>query len=375
MTTHGPSWTLRARLARWSRCGFAVPVCLPMLLGAVSSLTVGAGSAQAHTRSTGLASVETAGNEISYRLSLAPAEIGDAAAVIAKGAGGDAAAASNVGDLLRGHVSMAVNGQACHIRRTRLQASQRGDDRVALWLDFRCPAVPGRLQLGDTLSTPLGEHYRTIASVTRPDGVREERVFDREHPQAAFDFGEAAPSHLGGFVWLGLEHILSGLDHLLFLAALLIGSRSLRALLITVTAFTAAHSLSLAAATLGWAHVAGNWVEPAIAASIIWVALENLRPTHAPTRRHLLTFVFGWVHGLAFAEALTELHLSGWPLARALLGFNFGVEAGQALAVVLLAPALAWMARQAAGARAAQMLSAGIAGMGLVWLAQRLLLA
>jgi hypothetical protein len=91
-------------------------------------------------------------------------------------------------------------------------------------------------------------------------------------------------------------------------------------------------------------------------------------------RRHLLTFAFGLVHGLAFAEALTELHLSGWPLARALLGFNLGVEVGQALVVLLLAPALAWMARLAAGPRIARGLSMGIAGMGLVWLAQRLAL-
>jgi hypothetical protein len=89
----------------------------------------------------------------------------------------------------------------------------------------------------------------------------------------------------------------------------------------------------------------------------------------------LLTFAFGLVHGLAFAEALTELHLSDWPLARALLGFNLGVESGQALLVLLLVPTLAWLARRANGPRVAQVLSAGIAGMGLLWLTQRLLLA
>jgi hypothetical protein len=345
------------------------------LLIAALNLALMAGSAQAHTTSTGLATVTTSAEHVAYRLTLAPSEIGEQAAVIERGSAGDAAAAARAGALLQTHIAIAVDGQACRLRRTRLQASQLGDDRVALLLDFHCSAAPGKLQLGDTLSTVFGEHYRSIASVARPDGTREERVLDRDHPTAAFDFGQAAPSGVGGFARLGMEHILGGPDHLLFLAALLLGSLGLRSLLITITAFTAAHSLSLAAATLGWAHVSGAWIEPAIAASIVWVAVENLRSVRAPLRRHLLTFAFGLVHGLAFAEALTELQLAGWPLARALLGFNLGVELGQALFVLLLAPALAWMARRAAGPRVARALSVGIAGMGLLWLAQRLVLA
>jgi hydrogenase/urease accessory protein HupE len=352
----------------------AVPGSASALLMALN-LALTAGAAQAHTTSTGLATVETSGSDVAYRLTLAPAEVGERAVIIVRGAAGDVAAAARAGQLLEEHVSMAVDGQPCRIRRTRLQASQLGDDRVALLLDFHCAAAPGRLQLGDTLSTPFGEHYRSIVSVTRPDGTREERVLDREHAETTFDFGQAAPSSLGGFVRLGVEHILSGLDHLLFLAALLLGSRGLRSLLITITAFTAAHSLSLAAATLGWAHVSVDWVEPAIAASIVWMALENLLSARAPLRRHLLTFAFGLVHGLGFAEALTQLRLTGWPLARALLGFNLGVELGQALVVLLLAPALTWMARRAAGPRISRGLSVVIAGMGMIWLVLRLVLA
>ena len=337
-------------------------------------LAVAAGYAQAHTTSTGLAVVDTSGDQVAYRLTLAPAEIGDGATIVARAAAGDATAAADIGKLLPAHVSMAVDGQPCRIRRTRLQTSQLGEDRVVLMLDFGCHAAPGSLQLGDTLSTPFGEHYRSIVSITRPDGTRQEHVLDRDHAQAVFDFGHVAPSGIGGFLRLGMEHILSGLDHLMFLAALLLGSRGLRSLLITITAFTAAHSLSLAAATLGWAHVSGNWVEPAIAVSIIWVAVGNILSTRALLRRHLLTFAFGLVHGLAFAEALTELKLAGWSLARALLGFNLGVELGQAMVVLLLAPVLVWVARRAAGPRIVRGLSFGIAGMGLAWLVQRIVL-
>jgi hydrogenase/urease accessory protein HupE len=345
--------------------------------------------AAAHTNSTGLARLEFQGTEAHYQLTLVPAEIGDAASSMQRGAAGDSDAAQQVMAVMHKHVSLSVEEQACRIKRSRIQAPKLGTDQVTLLLDWQCPHVPGRLVLTDTLSSAFGEHYRSIASISRfvePDaradaaanGVasrRQEHVLDSQHSEAHVDFGQAAPNGLGGFLRLGLEHILSGLDHLLFLAALLLGSRSVRSLLITVTAFTVAHSLSLAAATLGWAHVPSQWVEPAIAVSIIWMAAENLWLHPQPMRRHALTFAFGLVHGLAFAEALTGLHLSGWPLGRALLGFNLGVESGQALVVVVLAPALAWLSRRAAGPRLERALSLGIASMGLVWLVQRVALA
>ena len=337
-----------------------------------------AGAAQAHTTSTGLATLQSDGDQIAYRLTLSPAEVGDSAAPLLRAAAGDAAALRQVGQMLHEHLALAVDNEPCRIRRTRLQASNVSDaagaDRVVVSVDFACGSAPGTLNLRDNLSTALGEHYRSIVSVTRPDGTREERVLDREHARASFDFGHAAASGFTDFIRLGGEHILNGADHLLFLAALLLGSNRLRSLLITVTAFTAAHSLSLAAATLGLAHASPVWVEPMIAVSIVWVALENVllsggtAPRRGALRRHLLTFAFGLVHGLAFAEALTELHLRAWPLARALLGFNLGVEAGQALVVLALAPALAWLAHRPFGPRAARGLSLAIATMGLFWL-------
>ena len=247
-------------------------------------------------------------------------------------------------------------------RRTRIQVgAAAGGDRVVLQLDLQCDAAPGRLQMTDTLSTPFGEHYRTIASVARPDGTRVEQVFDHQHTQAAVRLRPGCAVRYRRLRRPGCGHILSGWDHLLFLAALLIGQRSLRSLLITVTAFTAAHSLSLAAATFGWVRVAPSWVEPVIALSVVWMSLETLLQRAVSWRRHALTFVFGLVHGLAFAEALIELKLAGWPLARALLGFNLGVEAAQVIVVLLIAPALAWVARQPRGHQAERALALAIA--------------
>ncbi|MDD2919128.1 HupE/UreJ family protein [Rhodoferax sp.] len=359
------------------------------LLLTLLGLVLAGGPASAHTNSTGLARLEFQGTEAHYRLTLSPTEVGDAAILVQRGGAGDVDAAQQVMAVLQKHLTLSVDDKRCRVKRSRIQAPKLGTDQVTLLLDWQCTNAPGMLVLQDTLSTAFGEHYRSIASISRSadpeaqiasgadgeDGAvsrRQEHILDREHPQVRIDFGQAARSSLGGFLRLGLDHILSGFDHLLFLAALLLGSRSLRSLLITVTAFTAAHSLSLAAATLGWLHVAGTWVEPAIAASIVWVAVENIWLQPHPLRRHALTFGFGLVHGLAFAEALTELHLSGWPLARALLGFNVGVETGQALVVLLLAPALTWLARHPVGPHIARALSLGIASMGLVWVVQRL---
>lgn len=329
--------------------------------------------AHAHTTSTGLVTLDASTDTPAYRLTLSPAELGAPAADVPRGAAGDAESAARVAEWLKRHVALAVDGTPCRIKRTRLQASQLGDERVVLMLDFACPSVPGKLLLTDRLSAFFGEHYRTIASVTRPDGTREERVLDKDHTSAEFDFGHAAPSGGLGFVRLGAEHILSGADHLLFLAALLLGSRSLRGLLITVTAFTLAHSVSLALSVIGWVALSSAWVEPLIAASIVWVALENLLPRQsASLRRYALAFAFGLIHGLGFAEALLELKLQGWPLARALLGFNLGVEVGQALVVLALAPILAWAARRPGSQRWERALSALIALIGLVWFVQRL---
>jgi hydrogenase/urease accessory protein HupE len=331
-------------------------------------------SVQAHTKSTGLATVDARSAVIAFRLSITPSELGDAAAEVPRAAAGDTASATRVAAWLNALVQLAVDDKPCKVQRTRLQSSQLGDERVVLMLDFNCSTAPGRLRLTDRLSTQFGEHYRTIASFTRTDGVREERVLDHEHTEAVIDMGRAAPSSLFAFLTLGIEHMLSGLDHLLFLAALLVASRGIKSLLLTVTAFTLAHSLSLAISVLGFASVTPTLVEPLIAASILWIAIENIWFKPSSLRRYALAFVFGLVHGLAFAEGLRALKLVGWPLARALFGFNLGVELAQALVVVLLAPVIAWLARRPGAQNWIRASSVLIGAAGLFWLVERTLL-
>jgi len=152
------------------------------------------------------------------------------------------------------------------------------------------------------------------------------------------------PNVVGEFLALGVRHILEGFDHLAFLLALVVASRGLGALVGVVTAFTLAHSCTLAAAALGWIVPPARIVELLIALSIVFVALRNLLDDR-PRSLWPEALGFGLVHGLGFAGALS-LTLSAEPQRlRALLGFNLGVEIGQ-LAVVLVALALL------AGARA-----------------------
>jgi hydrogenase/urease accessory protein HupE len=149
---------------------------------------------------------------------------------------------------------------------------------------------------------------------------------------------------------LGIEHILTGFDHLLFVLALVILVKGVRRLIATVTAFTVAHSLTLAAATLGWVHVPGPPVEAAIALSIMFVAAEIVRGRRGMqglTERFpwIVAFAVGLLHGFGFASALSEVGLPQTAIPVALLFFNVGVEIGQLLFIVFVLSAIA-LARQ-----------------------------
>jgi hydrogenase/urease accessory protein HupE len=146
------------------------------------------------------------------------------------------------------------------------------------------------------------------------------------------------PTVFATFVRLGVEHILTGYDHLAFLLALLVASRRVRTLVAVVTAFTLAHSITLAAAALGWVDLPARFIELAIALSIAYVGCENLL-RREPRNPWFEAFAFGLLHGLGFAGFLGDA-LAGEPLIlTALVGFNLGVELGQ-LAVVLACVAL-----------------------------------
>ncbi|NOJ82437.1 HupE/UreJ family protein, partial [Myxococcus xanthus] len=174
---------------------------------------------------------------------------------------------------------------------------------------------------------------------------------------------------------LGVRHIFEGVDHLAFLLAVLLVGGSWRRVLLLVTSFTVAHSLTLGAAALGWVVLDGvqaRWVEAAIAASIIYVAVENL-VLREHRHRVLVTFLFGLIHGFGFAGVLAGYGL-GESVVTALLGFNVGVELGQAVVVAVLLPVLRMVQRRPAlHTRAVRGLSIGILAAGGYWMVERAL--
>jgi len=178
------------------------------------------------------------------------------------------------------------------------------------------------------------------------------------------------------FVRMGFLHILDGTDHLLFLFCLVIPFRKFGALIPVVTAFTAAHSLTLIASAYGLAPSA-LWfpplIETLIAASIVYMALENIVGAGGVGRRWMIAFGFGLVHGFGFSFALREtLQFAGSHLLAALLSFNIGVELGQLLVLAALIPALELFFRKAVAERVGTIvLSALVAHTGWHWMTER----
>ncbi|HED16049.1 MAG TPA: HupE/UreJ family protein, partial [Gammaproteobacteria bacterium] len=149
------------------------------------------------------------------------------------------------------------------------------------------------------------------------------------------------------YTWLGITHILQGADHLLFVFALLLIVNNMRRLLWTITAFTLAHSITLAAATLGFVYVPQQPVEAVIALSILFLAMEivhgkNGRPGAASRWPWMVAFIFGLLHGFGFAGALAEVGLPQQAIPLALVFFNVGVELGQLMFVVSVV-LIGWM--------------------------------
>lgn len=186
-----------------------------------------------------------------------------------------------------------------------------------------------------------------LARVERTDGVTQTA---RLLPGAPHFTVEATPSGWDvsvTYLRLGIEHILLGIDHLLFVLALVFLVKGWKRLLTTITAFTIAHSITLAAATLGFVHVPGPPVEACIALSIVFVAAEIIRghqgkPGLTERAPWLIAFTFGLLHGLGFASALNAVGLPQHAIPLALLFFNVGVELGQlAFIGVVLAVATA----------------------------------
>lgn len=186
---------------------------------------------------------------------------------------------------------------------------------------------------------------------------------------AAASLGTVVPSYMA----LGFTHILpGGLDHILFILGLFLLARDAFTLLVQITLFTIAHSLTLGLSLMGWVALPTPWVEVAIALSIAFIAVENLFQNKLSKWRPWMVFGFGLIHGLGFAHTFQETSVDAASLVPALFSFNVGIELGQ-LVVVGIAFALvaAWWRREDYARLISRPASAVIALVGLYWAIER----
>ena len=287
-------------------------------------------------------------------------------------------------------LTLSADGTTCPAGPVTLLADSRGGNGYAvLAFTARCRAKVHAVGIAYRLMFDLDPQHRALLDVISGGGFHV-AVLSPAHRRVSIEASGRLWRTFGEFFRVGVDHILSGPDHLLFIALLLFPAMFRRApgggwqpvarfgpafvqTTKILSAFTVAHAITVTAATLGWVSVPSRIIEGAIALTIVATALDNIVAV-LPERRWVLAFGFGLIHGLGFASALGPLALPAWPLAVALFSFNIGVEAAQLLAAIAVLPA-GFALRNVWFYRARLLPSAsGLAGLvALAWFARRTL--
>lgn len=245
------------------------------------------------------------------------------------------------------------------------------DGHAFLELHLRFAPAAGRLGRVTLHCDVLRDVVSTHQTLARIDVSGETREFVFENGRdCELDAHRPWFASFLQFVRMGILHIFTGYDHIAFLIGVVLVGGSFRTIIKAVTAFTVAHSITLALAALNIVVVPSRVVESVIALSIAYIGLENLLFRQFD-RRWIITFIFGLVHGFGFASALAEVHLSGRLLGTALFSFNLGVEIGQVCIVGLILPALTYIHKTRFDSWFVRTASSVIIALGLFWFWQR----
>jgi hypothetical protein len=315
--------------------------------------------ASAHKASDGYLSIRQGGALLDVRIDLALRDLDNALGLDEDGDG-----TITWGELRRRHadleayvrsrVSIAAGGEACPLAGAGHAVDRHVDGAYAvLRLEGRCAADAPAITVDYRLLFDVDALHRGLVQYVGADGETRSLVLSVSSPRASLSARTSATAQAFAYLAHGVHHILGGFDHLLFLLSLLLPAvlvwrnrawspaASFNACLIDaakiVTAFTVAHSLTLGVAVLGLVSLPSRFVESAIAISVVFAALNNLRPVVLRART-LAAFAFGLVHGFGFAGALGELGLPDGALVLSLASFNVGVEVGQLAVAALFLP-------------------------------------
>ena len=306
-------------------------------------------------------------------------------------------------------LELRANGRPCEPVELRGFAVLERGKRIRVLRDYSCPEPPRKMSItNDVFMEDEGGHkhlafFHVGQQVVQHTFTREAKTYELDSRAALDGAGEApdwdslsgdvepaaakggskSPSskatgkgfwaYFGEFLWQGVVHILIGIDHVLFVVALLVVVRTFKELAIVITSFTLAHSITLALGALELVLVSSRLVESLIALSIVYVGVENIL-REKPRSRHVVTFCFGLMHGFGFSSVLRDLGLgAGEGLVPSLLAFNLGVEAGQLLIVAPVYPVLRWLRTRNADRyrRLANAVSGVVAALAVVWFIER----
>jgi HupE/UreJ protein len=364
-----------------------------MGLLAAAPMLLSAPAVQAHIASNGFLSLAVERAEISGTLELAIRD-GEIAVGLDRNRDGKVdwgelrASQTALEAYVQSHLRLLAGEHACSLSFHPVEVNERVDGSY-LWLPFtgHCSGAIERLRVDYRLLNEEDPSHRGLLTLTAHGEAQTAVLGGASQPR---DFDLAHPSRWSAFVEYlraGIWHIWSGIDHLLFLLSLLLPAVLVRRqqrweavpmaapafanIVKVVTAFTAAHSITLTLAALDILRLPGRLTESIIAASIIVAALNNVLP-RITEGRWRIAFAFGLLHGFGFASVLTEMGLPRGARLISLVAFNLGVEVGQ-LAVVLAVMPLAFLARSTVFYRRGVMPwgSSAIAALALVWLVQR----
>jgi len=350
---------------------------LKRLVVAVIFLFCLMGIARAHDPGLSAINVRLSSAQVAVHLSIARSDVENAIKLNVHNrssiAGGTAEPKPLMEAFGQDAIALTVDDQPLTGRSVKIHTEESG----ALVFDITYDSHAGsRLKiLSRVLSLLPRGHRQYVAVLDDLENKLGEKVFDAGNCELELELNSTGrPNTVFQFVALGIEHILTGYDHLVFLFGLLVAGVGLKDIAKIITSFTAAHSITLALSTLDLVRVSPSIVEPLIAASIIYVGLENIFSRNLKWR-WLLTFGFGTIHGFGFASALRDLGVgSGSSAALSLISFNAGVEVGQ-LSVAVVALPIIWnlSRRQMFVTRLAPACSAMISVAGALWLIERLL--
>ena len=350
------------------------------------------GQVLAHKASDSYLVLEVKGAEVSGQWDIALRDLDFALGLDADGNGD-----INWGELRARHADIAAwalsaltleRGGVCPLKVVKHQVDEHTDGAYAvLSLSGTCLSSLGDLGLNYRLLFDQDALHRGLLRLSL-DGLTQSAVMAPDTARQNFKAGEASRwAQFGQFFVQGVWHIWIGFDHILFLLSLLLPvvvvrqrqrlqgvqrfGQALREVLWVVTSFTAAHSITLSLAALGYVTLPSRFVESVIAISVVAAALNNLVPV-VSQRRWLVAFGFGLIHGFGFASVLAELGLPKEALVLSLVGFNLGVEAGQ-LAIVAVFLPLIFVLRNTVFYRRGLLVGGSLltVAIALVWLVER----